>query len=76
MLITFIFNEMLFTFNTNLNDICSILNSILSGSYDNTLRIWNTEGEAVLTIPGHAAPVKCLAWLKQGKKTHTHTNKD
>lgn len=40
--------------------------SILSGSYDNTLRIWNTEGEAVITIPGHAAPVKSLDWLKQG----------
>lgn len=41
--------------------------SILSGSYDNTVRIWTTTGAPLLTIPGHSAPVKCVKWLSGGK---------
>ncbi|CAH1789159.1 unnamed protein product [Owenia fusiformis] len=37
--------------------------TILSGCYDNTIKIWNTKGENLLTIPGHSAPVKCVAWF-------------
>ncbi|KAK3092358.1 hypothetical protein FSP39_001863, partial [Pinctada imbricata] len=36
---------------------------ILSGSYDNTVRLWNIKGQPLLTIPGHSAPVKCVRWL-------------
>lgn len=41
--------------------------SILSGCYDNTVRIWTTTGAPLLTIPGHSAPVKCVRWLSGGK---------
>ncbi|KAG8187402.1 hypothetical protein JTE90_016946 [Oedothorax gibbosus] len=37
---------------------------ILSGCYDATVHIWGIDGEHKLTIPGHAAPVKSVAWLK------------
>ncbi|ELT91178.1 hypothetical protein CAPTEDRAFT_178717 [Capitella teleta] len=36
---------------------------ILTGCYDNVVRVWNTEGDLLMTIPGHSGPVKCLAWL-------------
>ncbi|KAK7109252.1 ribosome biogenesis protein WDR12-like [Littorina saxatilis] len=36
---------------------------ILSGSYDNTARLWSSSGQALMTIPGHSAPVKCVAWI-------------
>lgn len=40
---------------------------ILSGCYDSTIHIWDINGEHKLTIPGHTAPVKSVAWLKCGK---------
>ncbi|XP_035206556.1 ribosome biogenesis protein WDR12 homolog [Stegodyphus dumicola] len=40
---------------------------ILSGCYDNTVHIWTVEGDHKLTIPGHSAPVKSVAWLKNGE---------
>ncbi|XP_071040078.1 ribosome biogenesis protein WDR12 homolog [Parasteatoda tepidariorum] len=40
---------------------------ILSGCYDNTVHIWSIDGEHKLTIPGHSAPVKAVAWLKHGR---------
>jgi len=42
---------------------------ILSGCYDNTVNIWNTEGEKLLTIPGHSGPVKSVAWVHVGDDT-------
>lgn len=39
---------------------------ILTGCYDNTLHIWTSEGEHKLTIPGHIAPVKAVAWINVG----------
>ena len=42
--------------------------SIISGCYDNTIKLWNTDSENLLTIPAHGGPVKCVSWLKQGKR--------
>ncbi|KAK3592982.1 hypothetical protein CHS0354_023207, partial [Potamilus streckersoni] len=36
---------------------------ILSGCYDNTLHLWKTDGEPIMTIPGHTHPVRCVAWV-------------
>lgn len=36
---------------------------ILCGCYDNTLRLWSTSGQPLMTIPGHSAPVKCVRWI-------------
>ncbi|PSN56766.1 Ribosome biogenesis protein WDR12 [Blattella germanica] len=36
---------------------------ILSGCYDNTLHLWTTKGTHRLTIPGHAGPIKAVAWV-------------
>ncbi|XP_074659393.1 ribosome biogenesis protein WDR12 homolog isoform X2 [Tubulanus polymorphus] len=44
---------------------------ILSGCYDNTVKIWNTNGDNLVTIPGHTAPVKCLAWVEQDEESAT-----
>lgn len=38
-------------------------NYILSGCYDNTVNIWTTEGEKLLTIPGHSGPIKSVSWV-------------
>ena len=45
---------------------CHSFDSILSGSYDNTTRLWSTKGAALVTIPGHSAPVKCVGWIRHG----------
>ncbi|KAI9205525.1 WD40-repeat-containing domain protein [Polychytrium aggregatum] len=36
---------------------------ILSGSYDNTARIWDRSGNCVGSLAGHDAAVKALSWL-------------
>jgi len=36
---------------------------VLSGCYDNTVNLWNTNGDKLLTIPGHSGPVKSIAWI-------------
>ncbi|XP_043282910.1 ribosome biogenesis protein WDR12 homolog [Venturia canescens] len=36
---------------------------ILTGCYDNTLHLWTARGKHHLTIPGHASPVKAVAWI-------------
>lgn len=36
---------------------------ILTGTYDNTVNLWTTKGAHKLTIPGHAGPVKAVAWI-------------
>lgn len=41
-------------------------NWILSGCYDDTLHLWSADGDHKLTIPGHIAPVKAVAWIEIG----------
>ncbi|XP_050100099.1 ribosome biogenesis protein WDR12 homolog [Anopheles aquasalis] len=42
---------------------------ILTASYDNTVNLWNTKGKHKLTIPGHMAPVKGVAWVSLNENT-------
>ncbi|XP_055948151.1 ribosome biogenesis protein WDR12 homolog [Argiope bruennichi] len=44
---------------------------ILTGCYDATVHIWGTDGEHKLTIPGHTAPIKSVAWLKYENDEYT-----
>lgn len=37
---------------------------ILTGSYDNTLHIWKTDGSHKTTIPGHCGPIKGVRWIE------------
>ena len=41
---------------------CSILHSILSGSYDNKVYIW-CDGEQVAMMEGHSKPVTDVKWV-------------
>ncbi|ESP01568.1 hypothetical protein LOTGIDRAFT_238255 [Lottia gigantea] len=38
---------------------------VISGCYDNTIRLWSTEGEEIMTIPAHSGPVKTVQWITQ-----------
>lgn len=44
---------------------------ILSGSYDNTVNIWNMKGEHKLTLSGHDAPIKGVGWISLNEDTGT-----
>jgi len=37
---------------------------ILTGSYDNTVKVWNTGGECLATIEGHTMAVRKVVWNK------------
>ncbi|MFN5396885.1 MAG: eIF2A-related protein [Pseudanabaena sp.] len=41
--------------------------TIVSGSFDNTLRLWNVEGKELLTIKGHSKWVTSVAFSPDGK---------
>lgn len=45
--------------------ICSYetFHRILTGCYDNTVNVWQTNGKHLLTIPGHSAPIKAVTWI-------------
>ncbi|XP_034948581.1 ribosome biogenesis protein WDR12 homolog [Chelonus insularis] len=42
---------------------------ILTGCYDNTVHIWTSKGKHKLTIPGHSAPIKSVAWISMDSET-------
>jgi WD40 repeat protein len=37
--------------------------TILVGSYDTKIHLWNNQGETITSLPGHNGPVRCLAFL-------------
>jgi len=37
-------------------------NNIITGSYDNTIKIWNTDGECLTSIEGHTMAVRKVVW--------------
>ena len=44
---------------------CNSAGLFLSGSYDNTARIWSSAGEQLALMQGHEAPVTAVAWFPQ-----------
>lgn len=38
---------------------------------DNTVNIWQVDGKHLLTIPGHTAPIKAVAWISIKDKVGT-----
>ncbi|KAF7987879.1 hypothetical protein HCN44_003742 [Aphidius gifuensis] len=42
---------------------------ILTGCYDSSLHIWTTKGKRTLTIPGHTAAIKSVAWISLDAET-------
>lgn len=44
---------------------------ILTGCYDNSVNIWNMKGEHKLTLTGHNAPVKGVAWISLNEEVGT-----
>jgi len=44
-------------------DTCS--GYVLTGSYDNSISIWNTQGKCLTAVEGHQMPVKSVAWVSR-----------
>lgn len=57
-------------------NIAFALFSILSGCYDNTVRLWKTDGTPLMAIPGHTDPVKCVCWITEGEQPTGFYNKE
>ena len=65
--------ECIKTLKEHNGNICSLLklnsNEIISGSWDNTIKIWNLEkNECIKTLNGHTSGVRCLLKLNDDKK--------
>ncbi|XP_030846583.1 ribosome biogenesis protein WDR12 [Strongylocentrotus purpuratus] len=39
---------------------------ILTGCYDNGVRLWGRNGDNIATLQYHTDPVKCVCWIKSG----------
>lgn len=48
---------------------CYFFFRILTGCYDSTIHIWTTKGKRKLTIPGHTAAIKSVAWISLDAET-------
>ncbi len=42
------------------------MDRVLTGSYDSSLRLWNTDGTQRLTVASHRGPVSGVTWLGIG----------
>ncbi|CRL01098.1 CLUMA_CG014360, isoform A [Clunio marinus] len=42
---------------------------ILTGSYDNSVNVWNMKGDHKLTLSGHEAPIKGVTWISVNEDT-------
>ena len=53
-------------------------NFILSGSYDNMVSIWNTQGKCISRMEGHMMAVKSVAWISysQGEGSFLSASQD
>ncbi len=40
--------------------------ALASGSYDRTVRLWNTGGQQLAMLPGHRDRVRTVAWSPSG----------
>jgi len=44
---------------------------VISGCYDNTVKIHTLAGKELLTLPAHSAPVRCLSWISSDGDSET-----
>jgi WD40 repeat protein len=44
----------------------SLGDTILVGSYDTKVHLWNNQGEHITSLPGHTGPVRSLAFIHSG----------
>ncbi|XP_033108271.1 ribosome biogenesis protein WDR12-like [Anneissia japonica] len=42
---------------------------IVTGCYDNSVRLWNVKGDNLMTLSYHSDPVKCVSWIKKDGPT-------
>ena len=54
---------------TTVSHLLLYINSILTGCYDNTLKLWRTNGDNLLTLSGHTNAVKSVKWITKGRIT-------
>ncbi|CAF1184556.1 unnamed protein product [Rotaria sp. Silwood1] len=48
----------------------SLGDSILVASYDTNLHLWNNQGEHIISLPGHTAPVKSIYFIYSDEGEH------
>ncbi|CAF3460005.1 unnamed protein product, partial [Rotaria sp. Silwood2] len=48
----------------------SLGDSILVACYDTKVHLWNNQGEHIISLPGHTAPVKSLAFIYSDEGEH------
>jgi ribosome biogenesis protein YTM1 len=44
----------------------SLGDTILVGSYDTKVHLWNNQGEHITSLPGHTGPVRSLVFIHSG----------
>jgi ribosome biogenesis protein YTM1 len=48
----------------------SLGDTILVGSYDAKIHLWNNQGESITSLPGHNGPVRSLAFIYSDEGEH------
>ena len=44
--------------------------TIIVGSYDTKVHLWNNQGESITSLPGHSGPVRCVAFIYSDEGEH------